>query len=39
MIVSSKVEINAFVSIIGIIIGGAIAGVSGFSTSYSAVPK
>jgi predicted PurR-regulated permease PerM len=28
MIVSSKVEINAFVSIIGII-GGAIAGVSG----------
>lgn len=29
MIVSSKVEINAFVSIIGIIIGGAIAGVSG----------
>lgn len=29
LIVSSKVEINAFVSIIGIIIGGAIAGVSG----------
>ncbi|SHM16055.1 AI-2E family transporter [Flavobacterium xanthum] len=29
VIVSSKVEINAFVSIIGIIIGGAIAGVSG----------
>ncbi|MCK8142456.1 AI-2E family transporter [Flavobacterium sp. I-SCBP12n] len=29
MIVSSKVEINAFISIIGIIIGGAIAGVSG----------
>ncbi|MBC5862898.1 AI-2E family transporter [Flavobacterium turcicum] len=29
MIVSSKVEINAFVSIIAIIIGGAIAGVSG----------
>lgn len=29
MIVSSKVEINAFVSIVGIIIGGAIAGVSG----------
>ena len=29
MIVSSKVEINAFVSIIGIITGGAIAGVSG----------
>ncbi len=29
MIVSSKVEINAFISIIAIIIGGAIAGVSG----------
>ena len=29
MIVSSKVEINAFISIIGIIMGGAIAGVSG----------
>ena len=29
LIVSSKVEINALVSIIGIIIGGAIAGVSG----------
>lgn len=29
LIVSSKVEINAFISIIGIIIGGAIAGVSG----------
>ena len=29
LIVSSKVEINAFVSIIGIIIGGAIAGISG----------
>lgn len=29
LIVSSKVEINAFVSIVGIIIGGAIAGVSG----------
>ena len=29
IIVSSKVEINAFISIIGIIIGGAIAGVSG----------
>ncbi|TDD77067.1 AI-2E family transporter [Flavobacterium caseinilyticum] len=29
MIVSSKVEINAFISIVGIIIGGAIAGVSG----------
>lgn len=29
MIVSSKVEINAFISIIGIIIGGVIAGISG----------
>jgi predicted PurR-regulated permease PerM len=29
LVVSSKVEINAFISIIGIIIGGAIAGVSG----------
>lgn len=29
LIVSSKVEINAFISIIGIIIGGAIAGISG----------
>lgn len=29
LIVSSKVEINAFVSIVGIIIGGAMAGVSG----------
>ena len=29
LIVSSKVEINAFISIIGIIMGGAIAGVSG----------
>ena len=35
MIVSSKVEINAFVSIIGIIIGGAIAGVSGM---FLAIP-
>ncbi|RTY92152.1 MULTISPECIES: AI-2E family transporter [unclassified Flavobacterium] len=29
IIVSSKVEINAFISIIGIIIGGAIAGIAG----------
>lgn len=29
LVVSSKVEINAFISIIGIIIGGAIAGISG----------
>lgn len=29
LIVSSKVEINAFISIVGIIIGGAIAGISG----------
>ncbi len=35
MIVSSKVEINAFVSIIGIIIGGSIAGVSGM---FLAIP-
>lgn len=35
MIVNSKVEINAFVSIIGIIIGGAIAGVSGM---FLAIP-
>ena len=35
MIVSSKVEINAFVSIIGIIIGGAIAGISGM---FLAIP-
>ena len=35
MIVNSKVEINAFVSIIGIIIGGTIAGVSGM---FLAIP-
>ncbi len=35
MIVSSKVEINAFVSIIGIIIGGAVIGVSGM---FLAIP-
>jgi predicted PurR-regulated permease PerM len=35
MVVSSKVEINAFVSIIGIIIGGAIAGISGM---FLAIP-
>jgi predicted PurR-regulated permease PerM len=35
MIVSSKVEINAFVSIIGIIIGGAVAGISGM---FLAIP-
>lgn len=35
MIVSSKVEINALVSIIGIIIGGAIAGISGM---FLAIP-
>ena len=35
MIVSSKVEINAFISIIGIIIGGAIAGISGM---FLAIP-
>lgn len=35
MIVNSKVEINAFVSIIGIIIGGAIAGVTGM---FMAIP-
>ncbi|MEC5167347.1 putative PurR-regulated permease PerM [Flavobacterium sp. PL11] len=29
LVVSSKVEINAFISIIGIIIGGAVAGISG----------
>ena len=35
MIVSSKVEINAFVSIIGIIIGGAMAGIAGM---FLAIP-
>lgn len=35
MIVSSKVEINAFVSIAGIILGGALAGVSGM---FLAIP-
>jgi len=35
MIVNSKVEINAFVSIIGIIIGGTLAGVSGM---FLAIP-
>jgi predicted PurR-regulated permease PerM len=35
MIVSSKVEINAFVSIAGIIVGGAIAGISGM---FLAIP-
>lgn len=35
MVVSSKVEVNAFVSIIGIIIGGAIAGISGM---FLAIP-
>jgi predicted PurR-regulated permease PerM len=35
MIVNSKVEINAFVSIIGIVIGGALAGVSGM---FLAIP-
>jgi len=35
MIVNSKVEINAFVSIIGIIIGGTIAGVAGM---FLAIP-
>jgi len=35
MIVSSKVEINAFVSIVGIIIGGSIAGVAGM---FLAIP-
>jgi len=35
MIVNSKVEINAFISIIGIIIGGAIAGISGM---FLAIP-
>jgi predicted PurR-regulated permease PerM len=35
MIVSSKVEINAFVSIIGIIIGGTISGISGM---FLAIP-
>jgi predicted PurR-regulated permease PerM len=35
MIVNSKVEINAFVSIIGIIIGGALSGVSGM---FLAIP-
>lgn len=35
MIVSSKVEVNAFISIVGIIIGGALAGVSGM---FLAIP-
>ena len=35
MIVSSKVEINALVSIVGIIVGGAVAGVSGM---FLAIP-
>jgi predicted PurR-regulated permease PerM len=35
MIVSSKVEINAFISIIGILIGGAFAGISGM---FLAIP-
>jgi hypothetical protein len=35
MIVNSKVEINAFVSIIGIIIGGALGGVAGM---FLAIP-
>lgn len=35
MFVNSKVEINAFISIIGIIIGGAIAGISGM---FLAIP-
>lgn len=35
MIVSSKVEINAFVSIVGIIIGGSVAGVAGM---FLAIP-
>lgn len=35
LIINSKVEINAFVSIIGIIIGGAIAGISGM---FLAIP-
>lgn len=35
MIVNSKVEINAFVSIVGIIIGGAIAGITGM---FLAIP-
>ncbi|HMK05894.1 MAG TPA: AI-2E family transporter, partial [Flavobacterium sp.] len=35
MIVNSKVEINAFVSIIGIIIGGTLAGISGM---FLAIP-
>ena len=35
MLVNSKVEINAFVSIIGIIIGGALAGISGM---FLAIP-
>jgi predicted PurR-regulated permease PerM len=35
MIVNSKVEINAFISIIGIIIGGAVAGISGM---FLAIP-
>jgi hypothetical protein len=35
MIVNSKVQINAFVSIIGIIIGGALAGITGM---FMAIP-
>lgn len=35
MIVSSKVEINAFVSIVGIIIGGSVAGIAGM---FLAIP-
>ncbi|RZJ71036.1 AI-2E family transporter [Flavobacterium sp.] len=35
LIVSSKVEINAFISIVGIIIGGAIGGISGM---FLAIP-
>ncbi|MDR6968576.1 putative PurR-regulated permease PerM [Flavobacterium arsenatis] len=35
MVVSSKVEINAFVSIVGIIIGGSLAGVAGM---FLAIP-
>ncbi len=35
MIINTKVEINAFVSIIGIIVGGAIAGIAGM---FLAIP-